>query len=171
MPARSTMLDQRVIIINNEAYGLLSMKPLLSLILAALILSSCSPVAQKDLNELSDGDYVRVSGRSFRVEVARTEAEHVQGLSGHPPLKDDEGMLFIFDDEQARHFWMKDMLFPLDIVFIDKDGTIVDIKRDFQPCVPDSCPSYSSTAPTRYVLEVYSGRMEGIFPDQRVIPG
>ncbi|MEK6960175.1 MAG: DUF192 domain-containing protein [Nanoarchaeota archaeon] len=147
------------------------MKSLLSLILASLIMSSCSPVAQKDLNELSDGDFVRVSDRSFQVEAARTEAEHVQGLSGHPPLKDDEGMLFIFDDAQVRHFWMKDMLFPLDIVFIGEDGRIVDIKRDFQPCVPISCPSYSSAAPARYVLEVYSGRMDRIFPGQRVIPG
>lgn len=144
------------------------MKLLLNLMIGIIILSSCSPVTQKSLDGLSSGDFVSVSGRSFQVEAARTEAEQVKGLSGRSPLKDDQGMLFIFEDEQTRRFWMKDMLFPLDIVFIGKDGKIVDIKRDFQPCVPDSCPSYPSAGPARYVLEVYSGRMEGIYPGQRV---
>jgi len=142
-------------------------RPIL-LLLVVLAVSSCAPAAIKNLDETSSGDRLSVSDRSFQVEVAKSESEHVKGLSGRSQLKDDAGMLFIFPDEQVRYFWMKDMLFPLDIVFIDKEGKIVDIKRDFQPCAPDACPSYSSAAPAKYVLEVDAGSMEGIEPEAKV---
>lgn len=63
------------------------------------------------------------------VEIAATPPTRTQGLSGHLPLEDDEGMLFLFEWPDRYGFWMKDMLFSLDIIWI-RDGLIVDISTD-----------------------------------------
>ena len=71
-------------------------------------------------------------------------------------------MLFIFDSAATQNFWMKDMLFPLDIAFISANGRIVDINRHFKPCTPDECPSYAAIAPAQYVLEVNAGLLDSV---------
>lgn len=126
---------------------------LLAGILSLLWVLSCSAGPPSASGQPS----VSIEGRTFSVELARTEAEHVIGLSGHPPLGDTQGMLFISDDDEPQSFWMRGMLFPLDIVFIDSKGRIVDIKRDFKPCSQSSCPAYASARPAKYVLEVNPG--------------
>src|SRR3989304_6446445 len=68
---------------------------------------------------------VVIAGTTINVEIAQTEAEREQGLSGHKPLADDEGMLFIFDKPGYHGFWMKDMLFSIDIIWISADKKIV----------------------------------------------
>ena len=62
------------------------------------------------------------------------------------------GMLFVYDDEQPRRFWMKDTLIPLDIIFINKNEEIVTIHHAI-PCKKDPCTIYGSE-PAQYVLEV-----------------
>jgi uncharacterized protein len=66
-------------------------------------------------------------------------------------------MLFIFESPQKYSFWMKDMKFPIDIIWIDSAGKIVHIEKNLPPCVfllP--CPSYTPAADSLYVLEVVS---------------
>lgn len=125
------------------------------LIMLFILITSCLPIKQTSKQ-------VIISNRMFNVELAVTEAEHVKGLSGHAPLLQDQGMMFIFPDEQIRYFWMKDMLFPLDIAFISSGSKIVGIKRNFQPCTPSECQTYSSKAPAMYVIEVRAGALDGI---------
>ena len=91
------------------------------------------------------------------VEVADTNAERVQGLSGRKYLGDYEGMLFIMDSVSGSSFWMKDMYIPLDILFIDEKGFIVDIHEDMQPCEPGYCPNITSSDVYKYALEVNAG--------------
>lgn len=101
------------------------------------------------------------------VEIAETSEARVRGLGGHPPLGDNEGMLFIFDWPSRYAFWMRGMLFPLDMIWLDDhpsgDGTlvVVDITADV-PLAPPSAtdatrPTYSPARPARYVLEVNAG--------------
>lgn len=106
-------------------------------------------------NKLPD-KYVRINNRVVSVEVADTLEEQQQGLSNRAPLTDKEGMLFVFPDKQVRNFWMKDMLFPLDIIWI-ADGRIVKISADLPPEGKNPQKIYGSGEPINYVLEVNAG--------------
>jgi uncharacterized membrane protein (UPF0127 family) len=80
------------------------------------------------------------------------------GLSGHAPLAEDEGMLFIFDEASVYPFWMKDMLFPIDIIWIDANSRISYIES---AVTPDTYPKvFAPDAPALYTLEVKSGTAE-----------
>lgn len=98
---------------------------------------------------------VSIDGTAVRAEIARTPAERRTGLSDHAELADGEGMLFLFE-ESARHgFWMKDMAFSIDIVWLSEAGEIVDIAHSVPP---ETYPqSFTPSEPARYVLEVPAG--------------
>jgi len=91
------------------------------------------------------------------VEIADEPHERNQGLMFRDSLKLDRGMLFVFDDERMLSFWMKNTLIPLDMLFVDADFRIVDIKENVPPCKEDPCPNYPSKKPAKYVLEVNAG--------------
>ncbi|OGZ05744.1 MAG: hypothetical protein A2845_01185 [Candidatus Lloydbacteria bacterium RIFCSPHIGHO2_01_FULL_49_22] len=89
------------------------------------------------------------------VTVLRTQEEHRRGLSGKEELPPDEGVIFDFGVVGPQHFWMKDMRFSLDMIFLDSDWRVVKI---FSAVHPDSYPdSFDSPDDTRYALEVTSG--------------
>lgn len=88
-------------------------------------------------------------------DIADMPAEREQGLSGRPFLADNEGMLFIFDSPVMPAFWMKDMNFALDIIWIEENGNIASTTKDLRP---ESYPNTVSPAvQVKYVLEVPSG--------------
>ena len=93
-----------------------------------------------------------------RVEVAATTTTRERGLSGHAPLKRGTGMWFIFPVAERYTFWMKDMRFPLDMIWV-RDGVIVDITADVPPPQPGQTqlPIYSPVEPADRVLEVSAG--------------
>lgn len=99
-----------------------------------------------------DSGFVKVN-----VEVADSEQERSLGLSGRRYLGDYEGMIFVFEEETATPFWMKDMVISLDMIFIDKDGFVVDLKEDLAPCEENYCTSIYSKEKFMYNLEVNSG--------------
>lgn len=110
-------------------------------------------------DENTDDPYVEIhlpTGLKVRVdvEVADTQQKQILGLSGRRYLGDYEGMFFVYDDSVNNPFWMKDMYIPLDILFIDSDGYIVDIKEDQQECTEIYCPHIYSKSPYQFVLEV-----------------
>ena len=70
----------------------------------------------------------------FYVEVADTLNEREKGLSGKQSLEINKGMLFIFEKETLSGFWMKDMNFPIDIIWIDKNMRIIGIEKSPVPC-------------------------------------
>lgn len=91
-------------------------------------------------------------------EIAASDSQKTMGLSGRNSLPEDRGMLFVYDAPAAEYFWMKDMRFPIDIIWIDKNFKIVYIADNVQP---DSFPSkFSSPKPAQYVLEVNAGFTE-----------
>ncbi len=102
---------------------------------------------------------VTIGTTEVRVNVADTLEERVQGLSGRKSLKEGEGLLFIFEQEGAQGIWMKDMLFPIDIVWASSDGTIITIAPNV---TPDTYPEafYAKEPVARYVLELPAGFAE-----------
>lgn len=103
--------------------------------------------------------HTAVSDVSVSVEIADNIEEQTVGLMYRTSLDENHGMLFVFSDEQQRIFWMKNTKIPLDIIFIDADGIIVDMKENFQPCVVEECEKYYSE-PAQYALEVSAGFVE-----------
>ena len=89
----------------------------------------------------------------IKVEIADDNQERAKGLMFRERLDENNGMLFIFDDNDYQTFWMKNTLIPLNIIFIDKDLKIIDIKPAV-PCFKDPCILYKSSTPVKYVLEV-----------------
>ena len=94
---------------------------------------------------------------TFNVEFAITPQERAQGLMGRDKLGPNEGMVFIFPNEALRRFWMKDTKLPLDILFFDKDLTLISV---FEGAEPYSLDSISSLIPAQFVLEIPAGTME-----------
>ena len=70
---------------------------------------------------------IEIGDREYNVTCARTEEERIKGLQGVTEMKDDEGMLFFFEEPQTVGFWMKDTDIPLDIIFIDEDLEVISI--------------------------------------------
>ncbi len=98
---------------------------------------------------------VKINGLHINVTLAKTPDEHMKGLSIKNSLKEHEGMLFIFDTPKKSSFWMKDMKFPIDIVWIHPNTTIVHIEKNLQPCISFLlCASYSPNEISQHVLEV-----------------
>lgn len=91
------------------------------------------------------------------IEIADDDAARQQGLMNRASVPDGTGMLFVFPDSQERTFWMKNVLIPLDMLFIDASGSIVSIAQNVRACEADPCPVISSERPARYVLELAGG--------------
>lgn len=91
----------------------------------------------------------------LNVDIAKTPGQRARGLSGRPPLGANEGMLFVHDTSDYHSIWMKDMNFPIDILWLNEYFTVVDIRRDVSPqTYPEKfVPDY----PAKYVLEVQAG--------------
>lgn len=107
----------------------------------------------------------------FTVEIADEPEEWRRGLMERPALAPEAGMLFLFPDVAPRSFWMMNTLIALDIIFVDAQGYILNIHHSVPPCQPPrECPSYASTAPAKYVLEIAGGqaRARGIRAGDRL---
>ena len=105
-------------------------------------------------------DSVELKGTRFGVELATTDATRARGLMFRESLAPDAGMLFIFDDEQPRAFWMHNCKIALDILYFDSNLKLVSSALSVPPCslAPSQCPSYASEGPAKYVLELAAGR-------------
>lgn len=99
---------------------------------------------------------IKIGETIFSVEVAQTAAQQMRGLSGHAPLKADEGMLFVFPQKSVQGFWMKDMLFPIDIIWI-ADGRVVFMERNLPPDDSPNRTIYYPNQAVDAVLEVAAG--------------
>jgi uncharacterized membrane protein (UPF0127 family) len=100
-------------------------------------------------------DIVTIDGtHTIQVEIANTETLRETGLGNRASLNTDNGMLFVFSNPGKQGFWMKDMFFPIDIMWMDS-GKVVDIKTSISP---DTYPQvFYPKSDAQYVLEVPSG--------------
>lgn len=102
-------------------------------------------------------NYVRIGGQQVSVKIAQTTEEQRQGLSDTAELKQGTGMLFVYDRYTTPQFWMKDMNYPIDIIWIRDDQVIGAVENVPVPALGQKLPRYSSDEPINYVLEVPAG--------------
>jgi uncharacterized protein len=96
-------------------------------------------------------------GPVLDVQVMTTPSELRRGLQGHRPLSPQEGMLFVMPEFAVAQFWMKDVTFPIDIIFIGPGGTVANVHPSVPPCPSAPCPLYESAGPVTHVLELAAG--------------
>lgn len=135
---------------------------------AVLLLSACAAPDKAAgatteagaISPLEDLQIVtRTATHNFKVEVADEESERTTGLMNRPSMAPDRGMLFEFEDEQERSFWMHNTYIPLDIIYIDHTGRIVSIAANTTPFSQTPIPSMGAAIG---VLELNGGRAEAL---------
>jgi len=103
---------------------------------------------------------IQVGSSSYTIEIADTADKKTRGLSGRTQLAANKGMLFMFETKDIYAFWMKDMQFPLDFIWIDQD-TVVDITENVPPPLTATyLPRYQPKQPVDKVLEINAGQVE-----------
>ena len=96
-----------------------------------------------------------IGGIQIPIEIAESNEERAQGLSGRAALPSGQGLLFIFDLPGSYGFWMKDMQFPIDIVWINENWEVIGLERRV---TPETYPTtFYPPSPVKYVLELNSG--------------
>lgn len=132
-----------------------SMRTILLFFVALLVLSSCGTPkvlpAPKQVIIYGENGAVTID-----VEIAANETAYEKGLSGRDGLEENKGMLFVFANDRFLNFWMKDMKFPLDVLFIASDNKIVGVQT-MPVCLEEPCPVFTSKKIAQYALEVSQG--------------
>jgi uncharacterized membrane protein (UPF0127 family) len=108
---------------------------------------------------------IQVASSTIYAQVANTENKRSLGLSYTPKIDENAGMLFVFDNQEARNFWMRDMYFDLDIIWLDENKQVVGFfervpKESYNHEHPEKSKIYHSPDNTKYVLEVNSGTIQ-----------
>lgn len=105
-------------------------------------------------------------GERWRVEIAKTPGQLTKGLSGRPSLSPGSGLLMVFGSDGYHGIWMKDMNFPIDIIWLNADMSVVKVENNAQPA--DYPRVYAPNVPSRYVLEVPAGAAFRIKPGDKL---
>lgn len=127
-------------------------------VISVLLISSSRLSESCDLR-LKDDVKVSMESQRLNGQVLDNEQDRVKGLSGRECLHDDDSMIFVFEDESndGRCFWMKDMNFPIDIIWLDENRRVVDSVLNASP---DDYPKvYCPKSASKYVVETAVGRL------------
>ncbi len=143
-----------------KQYGFLILIPSLAVIVGIAFFMMLPTEAEHESVEFSR-DTIMIDEIELTVQLADTDHRRADGLMFQEELPYDEGMLFIFDNSEKRTFWMSNMLFSLDIIWIDSQRNVVHIDNSVPPCdttETKACPRYDSGGKeVKYVLEVTAG--------------
>lgn len=133
----------------------------------SLTLSSCGDsttkkksIETKPISFKKEGELYLIRNNSgdtiqkLDIEIADTEYEHETGLMYREKMQKDRGMLFIYNSEAPRYFYMKNTYIPLDIIYFDKDSSFVSVQKNAEPRDETSLPS---DGPAQFILEVNAG--------------
>lgn len=139
----------------------------LSLVAAVMLVTAVSGCGEE--KPVPGEPTMVVAGATFDLRVARTASELERGLSGTASLAPDEAMLFVLPARGSAGVWMKDMAYPIDIMWLDDRMSVVDVLRSAQP---SSYPKtiYTPSSPSTFVVEMADGTVarHGITPGMRV---
>ncbi len=106
---------------------------------------------------LCESTVIRLNDQLLRVDLAKTQQEQMQGLSGRAKLDEDEGMLFVYSRLHSLRFWMKGMRIPLSIGFFDEKRVLINVQEMSLPKHTDFHPKeYLTPRPALYALEMPS---------------
>ena len=153
----------------NDKQRMLIFFGVLFIIFSVFIINEFRSTAMND--PLQDKNFVVINEKIIFVELAITPEDRQRGLMERDLLEKDNGMLFVFSEEDAYSFWMKNMKISLDIIWINADGNVVYFVEGAPPCVQSPCQTYSPNADALYVLEVNPGVIDvlGIEENTEVI--
>lgn len=130
---------------------------ILALFIAIYYQGEVKPEVSIDVTGLSK---VKIGNYTYAVDVVSTDEGRVRGLSGRKELPERTGLLFVFEKSSVQGFWMKDMNFPIDIIWIDERLQVVGVERSVSP---DTFPEvFYSPELVRYVLEVNAGEASAL---------
>lgn len=148
--------------VKQKLYLALSIFIVLAAVGGVIIWQQTKPAQQQPRYDKS----LTIDGTRFNAFVARTEADRQQGLSDSPQINSDQAMVFVFESDSKWGIWMKDMNYPIDILWLDTAKKVQNIVTNAQP---DSYPETSFYPPnnTRYVIELKSGTVK----DKRITIG
>ncbi|MDX2149424.1 MAG: DUF192 domain-containing protein [Bryobacteraceae bacterium] len=142
---------------------------------AAAILALCAFSCNKDEASLADLRTKTITlpfGQKIKAEVQVSDIEIARGMMFRESIAPDRGMLFIHQRPSVYTYWMYQVKIPLDIIWMDANRVIVEIKENAPPCATKAseCPSYGGAAPSQYVLELAGGMASkyGLKPGQRL---
>jgi uncharacterized protein len=127
--------------------------PLLPLLLAALVSLGVVGCGQKQPRSGLPTVRMPIGSKTFTLEIANTEETMARGLMHRDSMPADHGMIFVFDNEEPRSFWMRNTRIPLNIIYLDTGGKVVSVKS-MKPY--DETP-VSSDGPARYAIELNMG--------------
>jgi len=126
-------------------------KILVFLVLILILIIFWRPAAQP----IPTATSLFIGDAKIYIEIAKTTAELTRGLSGRLVLAENSGLFFIFPNSDIHGIWMKDMNFPIDIIWLDENYQIIFIKEN---AIPESYPEvFTPNTPARYVLEIPAG--------------
>ncbi|WP_374320456.1 DUF192 domain-containing protein [Aquabacterium sp.] len=120
-----------------------------ALTLCTSITANAQDAAQPPLPTVTLG----ASFINIKAEVASRPREHQIGLMFRTNMGNNDGMIFVFEQQSKQCFWMKNTLIPLQVAFVDDDGTIVNLDE----MKPQTTEPHCSSKPVRYVLEMNTG--------------
>jgi len=127
------------------------------LILFVIILVAANFLfSQKEETEFAN---IYLGSKIIKAEVVKTPKEMAIGLSKYDDLPENQGMLFLFPVKMKPNFWMKDMKFAIDIIWLD-DNKIIDLTANLLPPVEGNLPTYQPKEPINKVLELKAGFIE-----------
>ena len=106
---------------------------------------------------VTDQSTAVINGNVFEIEIANTSAKRIRGLSNRDFLPENGGMLFLFDQPEIKSFWMNEMRFPIDIIWIKEDRVVGFVESVSTPVAGEELFIYSSPEPVDKVLEINAG--------------
>ena len=137
----------------------MSKKSVIGILLAVIIILGAiyflSHRANSPLSSDQAQKTIYVADKKLSIEVADTLDKQTLGLSYRKSMPEDKGMLFIFPQLGTYGFWMKDMNFSLDLIWLDENGKIVSIDKNISPKTYPKI--FNPSSPVKYVLEVNAG--------------
>jgi len=131
---------------------------ILAIIYAVLFFSDKSSKELEKVFANYEKTDLTIGKNNFHTYISDREDKRERGLSGISNLEEGVAMLFVFEDENFHNFWMKDMNFPIDIIWIDGEKKIIEISNNI---TPETYPkTFTSQSPSKWVLEIGGGEAE-----------
>lgn len=139
---------------------------LIPIAIAAVIIGIVGVITIPKESKLDEVNFprgtIKIDDKVLEVQIAETDAQKTRGLMFQNELPDDQGMIFVFSQEQIVPIWMLNMQFPLDIIWFDANGNVVHIEKNVAPCKSAletaTCTVQNADGKkAKYVLEITAG--------------
>lgn len=128
--------------------------------LAFIVLLFLATGCQRSSSNRVPSPTVRLpNGQTLTVEILTRPEDLARGMMFRDPLPENHGLLFVHPQPGRYPYWMYQVRVPLDIIWLDQNGRIVEMALNCQPCPgpPENCPRYGGRSVSKYVLELNAG--------------